>query len=237
MASHLKLGVAQVHTLSTTAETLSALARTAQLAAEANVDLLLFPEAYLGGYPRGANFGCAIGSRTEAGREQFRRYFRDAVDLGDTPRGGGADWVHRRIGSVSDDDGPESSKSETAGHRGDGTRERLEQIAKDTGVFLVTGLVERAGGSLYCAVVYVHPQRGCMAKRRKVMPTGVERLVWAQGSPSTLRAIKTVIKGVEITLAAAICWENYMPLLRFVTAIFSAYDCLSRTALLYIHRT
>ena len=59
------------------------------------------------------------------------------------------------------------------GVRGDGTREELERIARETGVFIVTGLVEKSGGTLYCAVVYVCPRLGVLGKRRKVMPVCV----------------------------------------------------------------
>lgn len=158
MAQKLRLAVSQSHTLPTTASTLAALENTAKRAATEGIDLVLFPEAYLGGYPRTATFGVAVGARRPEGREQFLRYFKDAIDLGDTPEGAGKKWIDRELEAPRD------------GVRGDGTREELERIANETGVFLVVGAIEKSGGTLYCGVLYVCPKYGVVGKRRKVMP-------------------------------------------------------------------
>ncbi|KAI1434989.1 carbon-nitrogen hydrolase [Xylaria sp. CBS 124048] len=235
--SNIRLATASPATQSSKQQTMVQLERLAWSAAEGKADFLLLPEAYLGGYPRGSDFGSRVGGRSEAGRDEFRTYFREAVDLGDIvgPAGAGGlgKWVKRELvgdgeGAYDDDDREEEMRGKEGGRwfqdsrgeepvnkrRGDGTREELERIARETGVFIVVGIVERAGGSLYCAVVYVCPRRGMLGKRRKVMPTGTERLIWAQGSPATLKAVSTTIRGIRVNLAAAICWENYMPLLR-----------------------
>jgi len=43
--------------------------------------LVLFPEAFVGGYPWGLRFGTAVGGRTEAGRKMFARYHASAIPV------------------------------------------------------------------------------------------------------------------------------------------------------------
>jgi nitrilase len=91
----------------------------------------------------------------------------------------------------------------------------LGDIARDHGVQLVIGVIEREGGTLYCTVLFFAADGALLGKHRKLMPTAMERLVWGFGDGSTMPVFDTPVGRV----GAVICWENYMPLLR--TAMYS----------------
>src|SRR6266567_2293993 len=143
-------------------------------AAKQGAQLVLFPEAFVSGYPRGLDFGAVVGSRTDAGREDFKRYFESAVEV----------------------PGPVVTT--------------LSKAARTNSVYLVIGVIEREGGTLYCCVLFFAPDGTFLGKHRKVMPTASERLIWGYGDGSTLPVFETPLG----RMGAVICWENYMPLLR-----------------------
>ena len=61
--------------------TLEKAARLVKDAKREGAELVLFPEAFVSAYPKGLDFGAVIGSRTPAGREDFRRYFDSAIEV------------------------------------------------------------------------------------------------------------------------------------------------------------
>jgi nitrilase len=93
--------------------------------------------------------------------------------------------------------------------------DQLCNAAKQAGVYVVMGVSERnieaSRASLYNTLLYIDPEGAILGKHRKLVPTGGERLVWAQGDGSTLGVYETPF-GV---LSGLICWENYMPLARY----------------------
>jgi len=93
--------------------------------------------------------------------------------------------------------------------------DELAGLAQRTGAHLVIGVIERSGNTLFCTALFFSPEAGLVAKHRKLMPTGTERLIWGQGDGSTLPVLDTPVG----KLGAAICWENHMPLLR--TAMYA----------------
>jgi nitrilase len=168
---------AEPHPFDTPATVDVVVARTRE-AAEEGAGLVLFPEAYVGGYPWGLAFGTAVGGRSEAGRRVWERYWRSAVDV----------------------PGPEV--------------ERMAEAAREAGVHLCVGVVERdtrySGGTLFCTLLYLGPDGRLLGLHRKIKPTAAERLIWGEGDGSTL----TAVDAGWGTLGGLICWENYMPLAR-----------------------
>ncbi|MGQ0620749.1 MAG: nitrilase-related carbon-nitrogen hydrolase [Panacagrimonas sp.] len=50
-------------------------------AAALGAKLILFPEAFITGYPKGLNYGLVIGARDPVGREEFRLYLDAAIEV------------------------------------------------------------------------------------------------------------------------------------------------------------
>ncbi|HWW48827.1 MAG TPA: carbon-nitrogen hydrolase family protein [Xanthobacteraceae bacterium] len=79
-------------------------------AAEQGAQLVVFPEAFVGGYPKGLDFGARVGMRRPEGRESFRVYFDGAIEvpsvhtkrMGDIAASHG---VHLVIGVIERDGG------------------------------------------------------------------------------------------------------------------------------------
>lgn len=143
-------------------------------ACSAGAALVVFPEAFVGGYPKGGDFGARVGMRSDAGRARFQRYFDQAIEV----------------------PGP--------------VTEHLCTLAREHGTNLVIGVIERERTTLYCSALIIGDDGRLLGLHRKVMPTAMERLIWGFGDGSTLPVVDTAAGRV----GAAICWENYMPMLR-----------------------
>ena len=82
MSAPFKVAVAQIASLPTDPlATAHKAAATLREAAAEGARLVVFPEALIGGYPKGASFGAPIGMRKPEGREAFARYHAAAINL------------------------------------------------------------------------------------------------------------------------------------------------------------
>lgn len=88
----------------------------------------------------------------------------------------------------------------------------LGEEATRLGVFVYMGFVERngSGGSVYCSLAAIHPDRGIVGVHRKLKPTFHERLVWSDGDGHGLEVHD--FRGVRV--GGLSCYENWLPLAR-----------------------
>lgn len=96
----------------------------------------------------------------------------------------------------------------------DNSTAQLCKAAKSANINVVMGMhelnTETSGASLYNSLLYIDNNGEIIGRHRKLMPTGGERLIWAQGDGSTLKSYDTNIGKI----GGLICWENFMPLAR-----------------------
>jgi nitrilase len=64
-----------------TPRTIAKLVDLTEQAAAQRADIVVFPEAFVGGYPKGLDFGARLGMRSPEGREDFRRYYESAITV------------------------------------------------------------------------------------------------------------------------------------------------------------
>ena len=162
-----------------TPRSLEKLAALASDAAGQGAELVVFPEAFIGGYLKGHDFGVSLGIRSPEGREDFRRLYESALQV----------------------PGPACDS--------------IGSVARDHGMHIVVGVIERDGGTLFCTALMFGPSGQLLGKHRKLVPTAFERVIWGSGDGSTLPVITTTLGRI----GSVICWENYMPLLR--TAMYA----------------
>jgi len=93
--------------------------------------------------------------------------------------------------------------------------DRLCKAAKEAGIYVVIGVNEKnaqaSGGSINNSLLFINPEGNLFGHHQKLIPTVAERMIWGHGDASTVTVYDTDLCKV----GGLICWENYMPLVRY----------------------
>ena len=92
--------------------------------------------------------------------------------------------------------------------------QRLMMACRENNIYLVTGFVERDGGSRYISQVIINDEGKIILTRRKLKPTDCERYVYGDGSGADLKVVETPL-GI---IGACNCFEHIQPLITYAMA-------------------
>lgn len=90
----------------------------------------------------------------------------------------------------------------------------IADAAKRAGVWVVMGMDEKDGGTLYNTLAYYSPQGRLVSRHRKLVPTNAERTVWGRGDSRDVFVIDTGFG----KLGGLICFEHSMDLSAYALA-------------------
>lgn len=89
--------------------------------------------------------------------------------------------------------------------------EPLRAAAREAGISVCLGLSERAGGTLYNSQLFIGPDGELVGRRRKLVPTSHERMVWGRGDGTDLSVFELPFGRT----GGLICYEHANPLFRY----------------------
>jgi nitrilase len=125
-------------------------------------------------------------------------------------------WVYISNGSQFNE--PEHKKAyaayvDSAVEKDGPEMQAIIEASRKCNMFTYLGFVElsNSGGTVYCSLAAIHPQKGMVSLHRKLMPTHAERMVWGTGDGHGL----LVHDWAGWRVGGLNCWENWMPLSRF----------------------
>lgn len=91
------------------------------------------------------------------------------------------------------------------------TTAALGEAARRAGAYVVVGVDEREGGTLYNTLLYFDDRGELIGRHRKLVPTHAERTIWGRGDARDVFVLDTPYG----KLSGLICWEHTMDLARF----------------------
>lgn len=93
---------------------------------------------------------------------------------------------------------------------GDDT-EKLCMAAKKAGAFVIIGVNEKEGGTLYNTILYIDSSGEILGKHRKLMSIDSEKCIWANGGAEDLIVFNTDIGN----LGGFFCYEHHLTLAKY----------------------
>lgn len=86
--------------------------------------------------------------------------------------------------------------------------DKLCEAAKKAGAYVVIGVNEREGGTLYNTILYIDKQGSILGKHRKLMSIDSEKCIWGNGGADDLAVFDTEVGKV----GGFFCYEHHMTL-------------------------
>ncbi len=89
--------------------------------------------------------------------------------------------------------------------------DKLSQAAQKSGAYVVIGVNERDGGTLYNTILYIDKSGRLLGKHRKLLSIDSERCVWGTGSARDLAVFDTELGRI----GGFFCYEHHLTLAKY----------------------